>query len=281
MVRSVARDFDAERRSAAGDGAVSDRAIAAALGSVSPLATPSSGPRSSFSVARPRRRRGASAVAAIVLFAATGATASFWSVPRAVVSHLLVQAPWRAPHPTPETKPASAPTKVASPLAGVEPALRGTEIVFAPAPRATKLPLGAAAARPKAPEEAAPLSADQIFASANEARRRGDSIQAVKLYRQLQQQFPGTREETTSRVLLGRLLLDRGEDTGQSLGLFARYLAETPNGTLAEEARLGRALALQHLGRPHEERQAWQELLTYHPNSIHAERARKRLDELR
>ena len=103
----------------------------------------------------------------------------------------------------------------------------------------------------------------------------------MRLYRQLQQQFPGTREETTSRVLLARLLLDRGEEIGQSFALFTRYLAETPNGTLAEEARLGRALALQRLGRAHEERQAWQELLTYHPNSIHAERARKRLDELR
>jgi len=120
-----------------------------------------------------------------------------------------------------------------------------------------------------------------LFASANEARRRGDSVQAVKLYRQLQQQFPGTREETTSRVLLGRLLLDRGEDPAQSLALFARYLSESPNGTLAEEARLGRAQALTRLGRTQEERLAWQELLSSHPKSIHAERARKRLDELR
>ena len=88
------------------------------------------------------------------------------------------------------------------------------------------------------------------------------------------------REETTSRVLLGRLLLDRGADPTQALGLFTRYLDESPGGTLAEEARLGRALALTRLGSAKEERQAWQQLLAFHPNSIHAERARKRLEEL-
>ena len=82
-------------------------------------------------------------------------------------------------------------------------------------------------------------------------------------------------------MLLGRLLLDRGEDPSQALALFTRYLDASPNGTLAEEARLGRALSLQRLGRPAEERQAWQQLLSAHPNSIHAERAKKRLDELR
>ena len=126
-----------------------------------------------------------------------------------------------------------------------------------------------------------PMTAGQLFANANDARRRGDSAQALRLYQDLQQQFPGTREEKTSRVLLGRLLLDRGEDPTRALSYFTRYLEESPNGTLAEEARLGRALALKRLGRPTEERQAWQQLLAAHPNSIHAERAAKRLDELR
>jgi len=114
-----------------------------------------------------------------------------------------------------------------------------------------------------------------------EARRRGDLAEAAKLYQKLQQQFPGSREETTSRVLLGRLLLDRGEDTPTALSLFTRYLAATPNGTLAEEARLGKALSLMRLGRRSEERQAWQDLLAAHPNSVHAKRAETRLDELR
>jgi TolA-binding protein len=281
MLRHAARDFDAERRSAPGDGALSDRAIAAALGSVSLLAA-ASGRHKSYFAPRPRRRRRVwAAAAATILFAATGATASFWSVPRSIVSHLLVQAPWRAPRPAAEAKIAAAPSKTATSVPAVDPIVHVPEVVFAPVPHVAKPAPIAATARPRVVEEVAPISADQLFASANEARRHGDSTQAVKLYRQLQQQFAGTREETTSRVLLGRLLLDRGEDIGQSLTLFTRYLADTPNGTLAEEARLGRALALERLGRAYEERQAWQELLTYHPGSIHAERARKRLDELR
>jgi TolA-binding protein len=123
-------------------------------------------------------------------------------------------------------------------------------------------------------------SADEIFAAANEARRRGDPQKSFELYSELARKYPGSREETTSRVLLGRLLLDRGGDPTQALGLFTRYLDESPGGTLAEEARLGRALALTRLGSAKEERQAWQQLLAFHPNSIHAERARKRLEEL-
>jgi len=246
-----------------------------------------SGRRNSSFVARPHRRRAWAVGAATVLFAATGATtASFWSVPRSIVSHLLVQAPWRAPRPVVEPKVTAPAPKAATPVVMIAPVVKAPEVTFtappAPPPQHIAKPAPVVAAvRPRAVEEAPPLSADQLFASANEARRHGDPTQAVRLYRQLQQQFAGTREETTSRVLLARLLLDRGEEIGQSLALFARYLGETPNGTLAEEARLGRALALQRLGHAHEERQAWQELLTYHPNTIHAERARKRLDELR
>jgi TolA-binding protein len=222
-----------------------------------------------------------------MLFAATGATASFWSVRHVIVSRLLVKAPTQAPLPEAAEKEAPAPR-----VAGAGRAESPPRIDFvapplepvAPAPPARLAPPSAgspALARSRASEEVAPLGADQVFAAANDARRRGDSVLAVKLYRQLQQQFPGTREELTSLALLGRLLLDRGEDPAQSLALFTRYLAESPNGTLAEEARSGKALSLMRLGRAQEERQAWQELLSSHPKSIQAERARKRLDELR
>jgi TolA-binding protein len=145
----------------------------------------------------------------------------------------------------------------------------------------------AVAARVRAPEPVnvpppvvAP-SADDLFTAANEARRRGDPQKSFELYTQLARTYPGSREETTARVLLGRLILDRGAEPAQALTLFTSYLDVSPGGTLAEEARLGRALALTRLGSPKEERLAWQELLAFHPNSIHAERARKRLDELR
>jgi TolA-binding protein len=270
IMRAAKHDFELERKSAPGDALLIHRMSSVALGAAPSLVGIRGGPRSAFVLARPRRLR-AWAAAAVVLFAATGATASFWSVRHVIVARLFAQAPSRAPMAVaeriePPAKPATTP-RVA--LEVSVPALQ-PKIATAPAPRS------------KPVEEAAPTtSAEQVFANANEARRRGDSVLAAKLYRQLQQQFPGTREEINSRYLLGRLLQDRGDDSSQSLALFTRYLAESPNGTLAEEARLGRALALMRLGRPQDERLAWQELLSSHPKSIHAERARKRLDELR
>jgi TolA-binding protein len=136
------------------------------------------------------------------------------------------------------------------------------------------------AALPPADRPGADLSASELFSKANEARRRGDTSEAVRLYRLLRQRFAGSREEVTSRVGLGRLLLDRLDEPSSALPMFDRYLADMPDGTLAEEAHLGRALALMRLGRIAEERQAWQQLLTAHPRSVQAERARKRLEEL-
>jgi len=126
----------------------------------------------------------------------------------------------------------------------------------------------------------APTAAD-LFARANEARRSGNELGAVDLYRELLATFPGSREATATRVTLGRLLLDRIGDAGGSLALFDAYLAGSPAGTLAEEARVGRALALGRLGRSAEERAAWEDLLARHPDSVHAPRARARLDALR
>src|SRR5262249_6905872 len=159
---------------------------------------PPSPRRTSYIVAYPRRRRRAWAIAGALMFAATGATASFWSVRHGFVSRLFVSTPTTAPAARTEVKSAPTPRAPSPPRA---------EVVFVeppPAPAPVKPTAPPSAARSRV-EDIAPISADQLFASANEARRRGDSGQAIKLYRQLQQQFPGTREETTSRVLLGRL----------------------------------------------------------------------------
>jgi TolA-binding protein len=275
LVRRAALDFAVERSAWPADDALIEAMTSGAFG-----APPASGrfenlPRR----ASPRRRRRSWAMAAIVMFAATGAAASLWSVRRVLLPHAVVNV-------APMTHQEGGDVRGSPPASKVDLLAVPTQVPAAPTDPSRLAPprelgaAGAPAARPR-PSEESPLSAEQVFASANEARRRGDSSQAVKLYRQLQQQFPGTREETTSRVLLGRLLLDRGDDASQALALFTRYLEQSPNGTLAEEARLGRALALMRLGRPLEERQAWQQLLSAHPNTIHAERARKRLDELR
>jgi len=290
LVRSAVRDFAAQRNPVPGDDALIARLSSEALGRAAVISSGTISPalHTTYTGATPRRRR-SWAVGAIVLFAATGATASFWSVRGAIVQRLLTNAPAETVAPAPveakapvaRARVAPAPPVVEVPEP-VEEEPEPTPVVVTPV-----APMPVAVLRPRLPEPVnvpppvvAP-SPNELFAAANEARRRGDPQKSFELYTQLAQKYPGSREETTARVLLGRLLLDRGADPTQALGLFTRYLDESPGGTLAEEARLGRALALTRLGSAKEERQAWQQLLAFHPNSIHAERARKRLDELR
>ena len=91
--------------------------------------------------------------------------------------------------------------------------------------------------------------------------------------------FAGSREERTASVLLGQLTLERGQPA-DALARFEGYLGTDPDGALAEEARLGRALALEQLGQRDDARRAWQDLLQKHPRSLHARRARARLESL-
>jgi tetratricopeptide repeat protein len=120
-------------------------------------------------------------------------------------------------------------------------------------------------------------SAAALFARANEARRAGRRDEALALYRALAARFPGTPEAEVAEATLGRMLLDGG-DPEKALSAYDKYLEK--GGALGEEALVGRAVALQRLGRRDQERAAWQELLARHPQSIHAGRARARLAEL-
>lgn len=115
------------------------------------------------------------------------------------------------------------------------------------------------------------------FAAANEARKRGDRVGAVALYRSLQNDAPAAPEAQVSRVSLGRLLLE--DDPTGALGAFDDYLARG-SGRLDEEALAGRALALQKLGRSGDEARAWSTLLATHPDTPHRDRARARLEVL-
>jgi TolA-binding protein len=123
-------------------------------------------------------------------------------------------------------------------------------------------------------------TAAQLFAQANDARRRGDEALAVRQYAALQRRFPRAAEASLSHLALGRLYLDRLGDPTRALAEFDQYLAGGREGALNEEALVGRALALQRLGRPAEEKDAWQKLLAVFPNSLSAVRARTRLLEL-
>jgi hypothetical protein len=279
VVRKVTRDFVRERQVNSADPVMLDRLVEAALESFAPTSA-----RHAAVAFVPRRRRKPWAVAAVVMFAATGAAASFLSVRRDVVERFVpmmrvVHEPRLLPASMPIAKKAvAAPAPVEPVPERIVPSLPLSLNIRVPAPREPV----AAPVKPKAVEAATPtVTADQLYKALTDAQHRHDTSQAMQLYRRLQRQFPGSPEEATSTYTVGRLLYDSGEDTSEALDLFNRYLAESPNGTLAEEARVGRALALQRMGRSSEERQAWLDLLSAHPRSVHADRARRRLEQLR
>jgi hypothetical protein len=190
---------------------------------------------------------------------------------------------------------ATAPLAPTSPVTGAGPLAPAT--AAAPAITPDSLPsaapaLGAAphasgSARARTQDPATPgaapssVTAAELFARANEARSSNEIARAVALHRELQTRFADSREASTSRVGLGRLLLDRANEPLAARAAFESYLAHDPAGPLAEEACAGRALASMRLGDANGERAAWTELLDRHPASVHADRARQRLAVLR
>jgi TolA-binding protein len=120
-------------------------------------------------------------------------------------------------------------------------------------------------------------TAAALFSQANELRRTGRDDQAMQTYRKLQRLFPETPQADQSHATLGLLLLQR-LSADEALTQFDRYLAH--EGPLTEDVLVGRALALQRLGRGHEERKTWEILLHHFPSSVHAIRAKIRLAEL-
>lgn len=123
-----------------------------------------------------------------------------------------------------------------------------------------------------------PTGAPALFADATSARRRGKHTRATTLYRDLLARHPDAAEASAARVALGRLLLDEGDAAG-ALPLFETYL-RSGDPALREEAMAARARSQGRLGRSAEESAAWSALLQSYPQSIHAARARARLEEL-
>lgn len=226
---------------------------------------------------RPRRASGAGrrvAVALALLFVGGSGGAMVWSMGGASFARRFVpeilQLPRRAE--APRAPAAARPAPEVTPLPVAEAAPQEAPAVEPPPPPRHL-------ARLHVPLPPRP-TADQLFAEANRARRAGDVPLALRRYAELRREHPGSREELTSRVVVGDLLLDEGS-ARDALTSFDAYLANSPTGTLAEEALVGRASALMRLGRREDEREAWARLLREHPDSVQGPRARRRLAELR
>jgi TolA-binding protein len=263
---TLADDLRAEAAVTGADGALLARMVRGALADE---------PRVTFDVRAPRARSGAGrrvAVAVALLLVGGSGGAAVWSMGGAAFVRRLAPEilPFSRRHEraTVAASRAVAPS-IAVPAPTVEPML---------APPAAPA-LGPAAPRAVRAEAPAP-TAEDLFADANRARRAGDYPRALHRYSELRRAYPGTRQELTARVIVGDLQLEDGPARA-ALAEFDSYLAASPDGTLAEEARVGRAVALMRLGRRDEEREAWSQLLRAHPNSVQGARARRRLTELR
>jgi hypothetical protein len=135
---------------------------------------------------------------------------------------------------------------------------------------------GAEAPVALAPNE--PSNAAKLFAEGNQARRLGQVGRAFTFYQLLQEQHPGSSEAELSRVTVATLLLNGGDASGALKG-FERYLAG-PSRALEAEALVGRARALQRLGRKQSAAAAWREVQRRFPSSVYARQAAERLTAL-
>ena len=132
---------------------------------------------------------------------------------------------------------------------------------------------GVAQAMPSATPADTPTS---LLGAETDARRRGDTARVLELHAQLVARYPQSREAQVSRMVVARLLLDRGDAAGALSG-FDSYL-RVGAGELREDALAGRATALDRLGRADEGRRAWMALLDQYPNSAYGAHARSRVE---
>lgn len=118
----------------------------------------------------------------------------------------------------------------------------------------------------------------ELLDTESRARREGDYGRALDIHRDLESRYPTSREAQVSRAVVGRLFLDRGDAAG-ALANFDSYLA-AGTGDLREEAMVGRATALDRVGRGDDAARAWSDLLAAFPETPYAQHARARCESL-
>ncbi len=119
------------------------------------------------------------------------------------------------------------------------------------------------------------LSATEMFAAAKVARNRGDTSEALRLSKQIEEVFPNSPEGINTHVTLGMLYLtlEQAELALQEFATFRRI--GSPE--LKAEAYFGQAQALQKLARYDDERTVLEELIASYPRSVYVAAARARL----
>jgi TolA-binding protein len=183
-------------------------------------------------------------------------------------------------------RPAPAAPPVLGTTEAPRPKVHKTVAIVQPEPSAPLAPLAESVTPPAAvravhvaaPAPARTLGAAELFDAATDARRRGDYGRVLDVDHELETRFPTSREAQVLRAIIGRALLDRGDATG-ALARFDGYLA-AGGGDLAEDAMVGRATALDRLGRSDEAARAWAALLATFPATPYAAHAKARLETL-
>ena len=183
-------------------------------------------------------------------------------------THAAIAPPPPAPEPAPEPVPEPA---VETPVAPAVHVAIKTAAPVAPTEPAAVTP--DAAVVEDAPQEV--VTAFTLFAAANRARVAGDIKEAIRISRQLEDQFPETKEAVSTHLSLAMLYLQQ-HDGVPALDEFQRYRAVAPPASMPE-AIWGESQALHELGRVAEERAALDELLAHYPQSAYSAAARKRL----
>lgn len=120
-------------------------------------------------------------------------------------------------------------------------------------------------------------SAHDLLRIANERRRKQRFAEALQIYQQIVQQDPTSEEGYVARVAAGGLLLEKKKQPQAALRMFRSALRTRPQGTLAEEARLGICDALAQQSDRAAEAQAIREFLAHHSDSPARTRMEARL----
>jgi TolA-binding protein len=241
-------------------------------------------PSASVAHALRARRFSPAAVAVVVVLVGAGSFAAVGlarplavllgiAAPKTITNEVPPPAPAiqrRAPVPPPVVE--EPPTPPPPPPVALEPEPT-------PAPPAQPGPRVSPAVKPPpAPVIAEPEpTAAQLFERATLARTRGLHGDAERHYRELTRRFPDSPEAGVAHAVMGRLLLDleRPDEAVREL-----EAALSTDAALREDALANLAVAFERTHDTARARAAWRRLLDEFPASIHAKRARERLEVL-